>query len=531
VDDNENVIDQKTTTTTDLQALTQAPTIQTITSEQEFSPEEMRSPRPSWKKPVPKLAMVALILCPAFVLVWGFFNGISKPKYVNTPSQKLRNANSPTQSSKEIARLQNENSDLKAGLALNDQVKLESQLRRVREQKRQPQKRTEMSKQPVARTASAPTTMPRAIAQIPAAPRIQTTPVSRPTSVSRRTPSVPSRVFDPMERWQELAQLGSYGSIRPDESLPQPEFSDTDQATQRANQAMLNTPYKVASTSIPTARIAPTSAVQSSSPESSSRVPILEQRPIPRDEPAPTPEASHSDEPLNPSNPQTERSTPSSILEKAETRILEGTSQPQALTVGISSRGELVTPIAIDEAGRSDRFIVKINEPLMDNHGQVAFPAGTELVVQIDSVSETGQVHSSAIAATWSINGQQRELILPPNTIQIRGKGGEPLVAEHFEDRGDEIAGMDAGQFMLGAFGRAAQLYNRSDSRIQTRGSSTIITENNPAPNIVAGLVEGGTDAVLDSIRRRNQQAIERLEQMPNIRFIKAGTDVEIFVN
>jgi hypothetical protein len=327
--------------------------------------------------------------------------------------------------------------------------------------------------------------------------------------------------------------LGSYGSISPDESLPQPEFSqpqfsDEAQATQRVRQAMLNAPYKVASTSIPTARIAPTSAVQSFSPEFSSAAPAPTPEQSLSDEAATAP-ASQPEEPLNPGEPEV--STPPPILEEAEARILEASLEPQALVVGASSPGELITPIAIDESGQSDRFTVRMNEALIGNQGKIAFPEGTEFVVQVDRVSETGQVHLSAIAATWSVNGQQQEITLPPNTIQIRGEAGEPLVAEHFEDRGDEIAGMDAGQFLLGAAGRAAQLYTRSGSRVQTRGSSTIITEENPTPNIVAGLVEGGTDAVLDSIQERNQRAIERMEEMPNIRYIEAGTDVEIFVN
>jgi hypothetical protein len=104
-------------------------------------------------------------------------------------------------------------------------------------------------------------------------------------------------------------------------------------------------------------------------------------------------------------------------------------------------------------------------------------------------------------------------------------------MAEHLDDRGGAIAGMDAGQFLLGAAGRAAELYTRSDSRVQTRGSSTVITESNPAPNIVAGIVEGGTDAVLESIQERNRRAIERMEEMPNVRYIESGTDVEVFVN
>jgi hypothetical protein len=244
-----------------------------------------------------------------------------------------------------------------------------------------------------------------------------------------------------------------------------------------------------------------------------------------------TPALSEDSEPDSSSDPIAQMPPESPpILEEEEARILEGADRQHSLTIGTRAEGELITP-AVITGNNADRFTIKLTEPLMDNQGQIAFPEGTELVVQVDSASETGQVHLSAIAATWSIDGQQQELMLPPGAIQVRGEGGEPLVAEHFDDRGDEIAGMDAGQFLLGAAGRAAQLYTRSGSQIQTRGSSTVITEENPDPNILAGLVEGGTDAVLESIQERNQRAIERMEELPNIRFIDAGTEVEIFVN
>jgi hypothetical protein len=311
-----------------------------------------------------------------------------------------------------------------------------------------------------------------------------------------------------MERWQQLARLGSYGSISPEESTT-PEFARSEQVSPRVAQAMQNAPYKVASIGVPTAQIAPTSAVQSFQPEFSTAVSV-------------------------------ERSAESEspeILVEEEARILNAELEPgnqpeqRAIAAGTHSPGELTTPIVIAESGQSDRFTVRLDEPILDNRGDVAFPEETEFVVQVDRVSEAGQVHVSAIAANWSVDEQQQEIILPPDTIQVRGENGEPLIAEQFEDRGRAIAGMDAGQFLLGAAGRAAELYTRSDSRVQTRGSSTVITERNPAPNIVAGIVEGGTDAVLESIQERNRRAIERVEEMPNVSYIESGTDVEVFVN
>ncbi|MBD1847989.1 hypothetical protein H6F89_32400, partial [Cyanobacteria bacterium FACHB-63] len=93
------------------------------------------------------------------------------------------------------------------------------------------------------------------------------------------------------------------------------------------------------------------------------------------------------------------------------------------------------------------------------------------------------------------------------------------------------IAAMDAGQFLLGAVRRSAQLFTRSNSQIQTGNGTTVITESNPKPNVLAGALEGGTDAVLGSIEERNKQAIKDMEQRPNSLLIASGSPVQVFVN
>jgi hypothetical protein len=499
----------------ELEALTEAPQGQPIMPESEFSVEEARSPRPQWKRPLPKLALVAIALCPVFALVWTFFNGFGRHRLAKPPKPETT-ATVPARSNGEIERLQEENARLKVGRALDDQSKIEEQLQKGRDKPQRPQPAT--SPAPRATPRLAPATRTAAVPQpiAPAPTRIQTAPSApRPTSVARSAPPAPSRSVDPMERWQQLARLGSYGSISPEESTT-PEFARSEQVSPRVAQAMQNAPYKVASIGVPTAQIAPTSAVQSFQPEFSTAVSV-ERLPQQGGE-------------------SSEAETPEILVEE-EAQILTAELEPpntpeqRAIAAGTHSPGEVTMPIVIDESGQSDRFTVRLDEPILDNRGDVAFPEETEFVVQVDRVSEAGQVHVSAIAANWSVDEQQQELTLPPNTIQVRGEDGEPLMAEHFGDRGGAIAGMDAGQFLLGAAGRAAELYTRSDSRVQTRGSSTVITERNPAPNIVAGIVEGGTDAVLESIQERNRRAIERMEEMPNVRYIESGTDVEVFVN
>jgi hypothetical protein len=523
--------DANQTTTDDLRTLIQAPASQPLVTENEFSPEDARSPRPYWTLPLPKMLLVGAILCPVFGIVCWFFLGAgSKPQQANQSVQETPVATSFTTPTEEVARLQEENAKLKAGQALDDQAQIEQQLRQANSQTKPPE--VETQEKPPAEPEVAPTPVrpepSRQVVYSSPSPRIQTTPspVTRSTPVAR--PTAPARSVDPMQQWQQLAQLGSYGSIRPEEATTV-EFS----SRQGESQSVPNLSTLVSSTSsVPIARIAPTSAVQPSLSDRSLQTKEREDLPgnnlavghLLPDEVSQNPlDSTQAGDLLSQSSP--------SVLEDAEAVILEDSSTPQSLIAGTSSPGILLTPIVVDESEGQDQFAVLLSEPLTDSRGAIAFPAGTQVLVQVDNVSETGQVHLSATTATWEVNGHQQELILPTDVIQVRGEAGEPLMAEHYEDLGDEIAAMDAGQFFLGAIGRAAELYTRSDTRVQTRGSSTVITEDNPESNIVAGLIEGGTDAILDTIQERNQRAVERLEELPNARFVEAGTPVEIFVN
>jgi hypothetical protein len=543
---NDHEMDDPNQVTTDqLRIITKVPAVRSLLKDEKFPLEHIQSERPKWRSPILKLVLGGTGLGGVFLVLVFLLWGKHQQANVETPPQSI--AASPNPLTQENARLQKENAKLKVNGALIDQTGIDKRLQALREATNKPST-SRAGDRPTSRpqTAAAPArpaSSPRTVAVSPTPRQTLPSPVSRPASTVRPASAAPSRAaeVDPMERWQELARLGSYGSIQPESSPQTDKFSNSEQVNQRVLQAMQNAPYDVASTAAPTARVAPTSAVQDFQPEFSSRFPPTisptesdeGENAEPDDRSSAELQHDESAEPA-PSEPgqfpEPIAQMPPPILEEEEAQILESDDRQHSLTVGTRAEGELITPVVIT-GNNADRFTIKLTEPLMDNQGQVAFPEGTELVVQVDSVAETGQVHLSAIAATWSIDGQQRELLLPPGAIQVRGERGEPLMAEHFDDRGDEIAGMDAGQFLLGAAGRAAQLYTRSGSQIQTRGSSTVISEENPDPNILAGLVEGGTDAVLESIQERNQRAIERMEELPDIRFIDAGTEVEIFVN
>jgi len=352
-----------------------------------------------------------------------------------------------------------------------------------------------------------------------------------------------------MQQWQQLAQLGSYGSSGSEHSS-NAEWSDAgrslDNSRSDRSQLAQAEDSEPSLQSIPTARITPTSAVQADldqtvevADQSNVEQPRFEtdpNQPARVDQTTPRETILETEPEISQSAPLT---TAPSILKDAEAAVLQEQTRQHSLIAGENTPGVLATPVTLGDfrstqatrKAKSDQFTIVLTQPLKDSTGQVAMPAGAHLLVQVDQFSQTGQVQLSATTAVWNENGLQKELTLPIGAIQVRGENGKPLIAKQLEDRGKAIASMDAGQVLLGAVRRSAQLFTRSNSQIQTGSGTTIITESNPKPNVLAGALEGGTDTVLSSIEERNKQAIKEMEQRPNSLFIASGSPVQVFVN
>ncbi len=545
---------------TDLEALRQltgAPEMdEPVLSEQAFAGQEIRSSRPTWKMPIPKLMLIGGAMVPVFGLAAYFLLNSQQTHRANTTPDSARTDAPATTSDtavEELQRAREEIAALKSRMALNDQSYIQTQQRSPSTPRNQP------ASTPIRTTPQSPVaTRPATVATHSSPPAVN----YRPPVPQIRTVSTPSRIAggdrlsqpqaDPVEQWQQLARLGSYGAIAPPENLPVGNsFARASAPTSRNSLATDRGTLTASTGAIPTAQVAPTSVVPdlynraavplpSENSSTSSQTEVIAPT-IPGSEAEVSLAvgneaiASH-DEPIPPSgevlqNEDNQIAANPPILEEAEAAILGGQPPMQAVIAGASASGHLETPVILDKTANGDRFVVVLAEPLKDNRGRIAIPAESKLLVKVDGISGDGLVDLSAVQVVWDQNTGQRELVLPEGVILVRGEDGEPLTAQHWEDRGGAIAGMDLGQFALGAIRRSAELYTRSNTRVATSNGSTVITEENPAPNILAGALEGGTEAILDTISERNQRAVEELERRPNIAYIEAGRPVQIFVN
>jgi hypothetical protein len=514
-----------------LREMTGAPDLsEPLVSEADFAAEPIKSARPLWKLPIPKLILIGLALLPVFALAGLFVAGGRKTQLANPPdsSGDADSVEAEDDSAEaELEQAQAEIASLKAQMALEDQGQLEPGFSST------PRAADSSTERP----ASPEATPPGTVSPSPARP---TSPPPRSSSVDRspprtitttapRSPAVtaapaPEVAVDPAERWRELAQVGSYGTVTPTEGEEEPVVTAT--AANRAEFA-----DRPISPAIAQASSLPESpqitAHQASVPEAL----LSEAQPSFSTAESPDPDLSETSPPsMTTAFEELPVGSPA-ILTAAEARILQATAKPSVLVAGTQSAAELTTPVVLEAANIGSHYRVVLSEPLMDHQGQVAIPAGGELLVQVDAVSESGLVQLSAVQAVWEEQGSQRELQLPAGFVQVRGDAGTPLIADQYRDVGPEMAAMDAGQVAIGAVRRASELYNRTDTRVETGNGSTVVTESSSDPNLLAGLLEGGTDVLLDTLSERNQQAMEELAERPRIAYIEAGRPVQIFIN
>jgi Bacterial conjugation TrbI-like protein len=307
-------------------------------------------------------------------------------------------------------------------------------------------------------------------------PQTTNQPITQPV-----IPVTPKPTPDPLQEWMKLAKLGSYGQVS---------ISDNQGGNSMSSKPVNN-------------------------PQNNAQIPT---------------------QPNNTTSNQTPpNQTPTTAASQNQSQ------SPKSVAVGTSVKAVLATAVFGETTRSSSRdkedtdktvFVLRLKQPLKSIDNAIALPEKTEFLAEIRSISEQGLIQLNITKVILPNNNSPIEKTLPQNSMIIRAPKGRPLIANQYPNRGGSIASMDAGLFVLGGLGKAAELANRTDSQVvTTNAGGTVISNSNPKRNIVAGILEGGMNTVVPQIAQRNQQAISQLSQKTNIWFLPAGKEIEIYVN
>ncbi|MBF2005375.1 MAG: TrbI/VirB10 family protein [Chlorogloeopsis fritschii C42_A2020_084] len=459
--------------------------------------------QPLSSNPFAKLALVGtgtlILVLFAGIFLTQLMNGSTKkPSRNNIVAPQTRSQ--PTTETR-LEQLEGEVETLKTKLALAEQaqaVKLaQQQLRNIKPASPTPApvQPTPRARQNVAlqRTPTPVRTVyvtrvverPAQVPQTPQPPVIPQLPPSPPQPPVANTQPTPTPTPDPLQEWARLAKLGSYGQVL---------------VAAKPNNVNTSNP----------------STVQNDTPE-----PIVNTR------------TNRTPSPRTNTRYQPREETPTPVVSQASSgsskSIPVGTSAKAVLATGVFGETSRATNSSRNES-RKNVFVVRLKEPLKAADGSVVLPAKTELLTEIRSLSDQGLLQLNVVKAIIQKDGNLTERSLPESAMLINGSQGKPLVANQFSKKGS-LMSRDAGQFVLGGIGKAAELFNRTESEVITTATGTVVSNRNPRRNIWAGILEGGVRTVVPQITQRNQQAISQMMQRTNVWFLPAGTEVEVYIN
>ncbi|MHC5778580.1 hypothetical protein [Nostoc sp.] len=214
-------------------------------------------------------------------------------------------------------------------------------------------------------------------------------------------------------------------------------------------------------------------------------------------------------------------------------------NETKEVALGTSAPGRIIMPMIWDQGGnnKSDRFAIELTKPLTATDGTVALPAGTVFVTKTVAVGKKNNlVSASAIALIYpDSQGIVKQETIAAETLLIRGRGQQPLIAKKLNDVGTDIAQQDLLVGLLSSLGKVGSIVNQPRTQSSTVVSSGTFNQStltsNSNPQIWAAALEGFFSPVSERLSRRSDQAVQELLERPNIQFLPEGTEVSVVVN
>ena len=314
---------------------------------------------------------------------------------------------------------------------------------------------------------------------------VRRTPTTPPVSTKSSPPPVTTpATVDPLQQWQTLAQLGSYGGGQ----------SSGTNSPPLTNQVAL---------------------VNESTANNTGSI-------IPPTQTVPRGQSMMVAQTTNPSHQLSE-----------EERFLSGQTGNQQITIGQRARAVLESSliwVSSSNQNQNDfveRFVLTLSTPLTNYQGDVMLPQGTPMLVAVRSVHDSGKV--TAVVESVVKDGQ--EIPLPDGAMFLRDSSGNPLMASLVPSGQGERMRANATTFMMGALSKTGELLNQGSTSTFISGGNFSQTQEFNSPNYIGGLLEGGFTPLAERMNQQHENRLSQLDSRTPLWMVQKGTTVEIFVN
>ena len=533
---------------------------------------EVSQPKRPVYKSIPLKAGVAAVVAFFLLLpVIGVFSG----NLLSGGSKKTETAETDAvESEEEKARrlAEEENAELKRQLALQNQSFTAEEMNAEAASSQQAdsqtaQNRTQTAQRRPANTASTRTTV--ATSRPPAAPVRTSTPVrtTRPSVASRPTVQRPPTVSSPsfarrsaaaesLDTAREsldmsrIAAAGSYGelpstSIAQISSISPARFSEERSAFQSSGTIPVSHRASVSPQIVSTVEISTVRATSQATPDDLTKSEDEgPKRPIPKvmQEEAEFATELALQEGASEAFPQNVSALPSETASYEEeinaimsAPVFDDALEvdpidPEILLPGSAAQVEVLNSLTwASDLPRALGSVV-LSESL-DSDGFEVLPTGTEMIVQIDALSESGAVAMNVVAIVLPGSAEAIPLSIPEGAIAILDTDGGYPVANAESSSEEQLRRIDRQQAMLGALSGVGNYLNRPERETSIFGvNGSSISREFGSGSIWGSILSGAANEMLRSRSNRLEDEASEIMDRPTIWSIEKGRALQIFI-
>jgi hypothetical protein len=504
--------------------------------------EERQPERPIYKS-IPLKAGVAAVAALAMLLpVMVLFSGNILSRSSTTKGTQTADNGAESDEEKASREAATENADLKRQLALQSQAFTATELDEAATARApgQSQSQARSTPQPTTRSSMAARPPAQAYPVSAVAPRTPTPTAQRATIAARpaiapaqRAPvasSAPTPRFTQTRQeavdLAAISEAGNYGQL-PSRSMASNADSQSTLVASSAN----SSPFTSSGTipiSVSNSNAAIPQAVEVSDRKSRQMPKVMEDR-------APSQDAD-SVEPL------TEEDLPIALENgdayESERDLIMGDltaddtqdNTPLSLLPGSNALGEVTNALTWASDLPRAQGSITLSSPLVSDGFEV-LPVGTEMIVQIESLSESGAIALKPVAIVLPGDSEMTALNIPAEAMSILAvEGGYPVArAENSSER--QLRNIDRQQAMLGAMSGAGEFLTRPESETSVVGiGGSSFSRDYGSGSILGSILSGAANQMLQSRSNRLEEEAEQLTDRPTIWSIEQGRPLQLFI-
>ena len=167
----------------------------------------------------------------------------------------------------------------------------------------------------------------------------------------------------------------------------------------------------------------------------------------------------------------------------------------------------------------------------LDSDGFEVLPTGTEMIVQIDALSESGAVAMNVVAIVLPGSAEAIPLSIPEGAITILDTDGGYPVANAENSSEEQLRRIDRQQAMLGALSGVGNYLNRPERETSIFGvNGSSISREFGSGSIWGSILSGAANEMLRSRSNRLEDEASEIMDRPTIWSIEKGRALQIFI-